>query len=288
MVINMNKKYSLIVFFSLLVLLLYSCDIIEPPYRETTNIDTSTATYVRKVLIEEYTGFRCGNCPEAAEHAHKLADLYKGKVYLLKVHSGYYAIPTNQYTYDFRTPEATELDKFFGCSKAGNPNGLISRYGFPAKSHILRDQKWEEMIKTLLQEKPKLLISLNNSYDDITREITSNVEIKFMEDSKPNYALALYIVEDSIVQYQQDDRRRPPDVWDFVHDDILRGSMNGTWGSIISNSPIPAGTTVQRQFKYIIPKEKDWRPHQIKIMAFVHDHQNSYEIFQIEVKKIIQ
>lgn len=284
----MTTKYRIAATIFLMVLFLYSCDIIEPPYRETTNVDTSSTTFVRKVLIEEYTGFRCGNCPEAAEHAHKLAEFYKGKVYTLKVHSGYYAIPTNQFTYDFRTTEGTELDKFFGCSKAGNPNGLISRYGFPSKAHILRDQKWEEAIKSLLKEKPKMLINLNNGYDSVTREITSNVEIKFLEDSKPNYALAMYIVEDSIVQYQQDDRRRPPDVWDFVHDDILRGSMNGTWGTIISDNPIPAGTTIQRQFKYTIPQEKDWRPHQIKIMAFVHDHQNSYEIYQIEVKKIIQ
>lgn len=284
----MKNKFRIYYFVAFSLFAIYSCDIIEPPYTENTVIPDDTSTYVRKVLIEEYTGFRCGNCPEAAEHAHKLADFYKGKVYTLKVHSGYYAIPTNQYTYDFRTPEATELDKFFGCSKAGNPNGLISRYGFPTKTHILRDQKWEEAIKNIISQKPKMLITLNNSYDFASREITSNVEIKFLEESKPNYALALYIVEDSIVQYQQDDRRRPPDVWDFVHDDILRGSMNGTWGSIISDSPILAGTTIQRQFKFTIPQEKDWRPQHIKIMAFIHDHQNSYEIYQIEVKKIIQ
>lgn len=284
----MKNKFFIYIISSIILFGFFSCDIIEPPYRETTKVDTNTTDYVRKVLIEEYTGFRCGNCPEAAEHAHKLADLYKGKVFLLKVHAGYYAIPTNQYTYDFRTPEATELDKFFGCSKAGNPNGLISRYGYPTKSHILRDQKWEEAIKTLLKEKPKMMININNSFEPSTREITVNAEIKFIEESKPNYALALYIVEDSIVQYQQDDRKRPPDVWDFVHDDVLRGSMNGTWGTILSDSPIPAGTTIQRQFKYVIPQEKDWRPQHLKIMAFVHDHQSSYEIYQIEVKKIIQ
>lgn len=284
----MKNILTLYILTSFFCLAFFSCDIIEPPYRETVQVDTNATEYVRKVLIEEYTGFRCGNCPEAAEHAHKLADFFKGKVFLLKVHAGYYAIPTNQYTYDFRIPEATELDKFFGCSKAGNPNGLISRYGYPTKSHILRDQKWEEAIKNLLKEKPKMMINLNNSYEPLSREITTNVEIKFLEESKPNYALALYIVEDSIVQYQQDDRKRPPDVWDFVHDDILRGSMNGTWGTIISDTPIPAGTTIQRQFKYVIPQEKDWRPQHLKIMAFVHDHQVSYEIYQIEVKKIIQ
>lgn len=282
----MKNKLFIILAISLFGLV--SCDIIEPPYRENVSIDKDTTKFVRKILIEEYTGFRCGNCPEAAEHAERLAGLYKGKVFTLKVHAGYYAMPTNQYTYDFRTPEATELDKFFGCSKAGNPNGLISRYGFPSKSHILRDQKWEEVIKSLLKEKPKMMINLNNSYDALAREITVNAEIKFLEESKPNYALALYIVEDSIVQYQQDDRRRPPDVWDFVHNDILRGSINGTWGTILSDSPILAGTTIQRQFKYIIPKEKDWRPRHLKILALVHDHQNSYEIYQLELKKIIQ
>ena len=48
-----------------------SCDIIDEPYREKTTQDT-TKTVKRKILLEEFTGFRCKNCPHAAETIHSL------------------------------------------------------------------------------------------------------------------------------------------------------------------------------------------------------------------------
>ncbi len=261
------------------------CDKIEPPYLENpSNVDTNK--YEQKILLEEYTGFRCGNCPEATEIAHSLKEKYPNNVILLSVHAGGYAKPTSAHPYDFRTPIGDELDNFFGCSMAGNPNGMVNRVGFPTKSHILREGQWESAILNLIPKKPKMNISLNVSYNATTRKITAIVEIHLLEPSSPNYHLCVYIAEDSVVQYQRDDRLSPPDVENYVHNNVLRGGLTSTWGEPISESVLQAGSKVYKSFEYVIPTNKDWRPEKLKIIAFVHDKDNTFEILQVEEKPL--
>ncbi len=262
-----------------------SCDEISPPYLENYQSE-DTSSYQQKILLEEYTGFRCGNCPEAAEKAHMLREKYPKNLILLTVHAGGYAKPTTEHPYDFRTSIGTELDNFFGCSKAGNPNGMVNRYGFPNKTHILREGQWESMIVNLIKNKPKLNIKLTTAYNPTLRKISAFVEIKFLENSSPNYHLCLYLAEDSVVQYQRDDRKSPPDVEDYVHNNVLRGGITSTWGDKISDISQRAGTIFQKQFEYIIPFDKDWRPEKLKVVAFVHDKDSTFEILQVEESKL--
>jgi hypothetical protein len=272
-------KRILIIFF--VCLLFWKCDRITPPYLENPNAN-DTNKYTQKILLEEYTGFRCGNCPEATEIAHNLKERYPDNLILLSVHSGGYARPTTAHPYDFRTPIGDELDNFFGCSKAGNPNGMVNRVGFPNKTHILREGQWESVIQELLKRKPKLNLKLSTTFNPANRTITATVEIKFLEASLPNYHLCLYLAEDSVVQYQRDDRKTPPDIENYVHNNVLRDGLTPTWGIQISDSSLPAGTTIVKQVNYTIPDGKDWRIPKLKVIAFVHDKDNTFEILQVD------
>ncbi len=280
-----------IVIFALVfsAIVIYSCcDVIDPPYRQTnSNTGTDTTENVRKILLEVYTGFTCGNCPEAADHAHEFADVYKGRIIILAVHAGYYAKPKGTHTYDFRTPAGNELDAFFGNGDAGNPNGMVSRLHFPEKNHILRYTQWELAIKEIIDEKAKMSIKLTTSYDNISHTITVSAVVRYLQNSGVNDQLAVYIVEDSVVQYQQDDRQPNPNVDNYVHDNVLRGAITSTWGDKLSDSPIMAGDSVIKQYTYQIPTEKDWRTEKLRILAYVHDHNASYEVYQCEDKKLL-
>ncbi len=273
----MQRIYLLI----LLTLLFWKCDKINPPYLENPQ-GSDTTTYQQKILLEEYTGFRCGNCPEATEVAHSLKNKYPNNLILLSVHAGGYAKPTSDHPYDFRTAIGNELDNFFGCSRAGNPNGMVNRVGFPNKSHIMREGQWENAIQNLLSQKPKLDLKLSTSFDQNTQTILARVELKFLETSSSNYHLCLYLAEDSIVQYQRDDRKTPPDVENYVHNNVLRDGITPTWGIQISDRPLASGTRIIKEFQYVIPAGKDWRVNKLKVIAFVHDKDNTFEILQVD------
>ena len=81
----MNRYFSVAICV-MLVLLLSACDEIAPPYKQSGGVVVVTGE--QKVLIEDFTGFRCGNCPSAAETADNLYKAYKGKIIVIGIHSG--------------------------------------------------------------------------------------------------------------------------------------------------------------------------------------------------------
>jgi hypothetical protein len=279
----MNKTLKL--FFAItfaMSFLLLSCDIVTPPYEENEKPPVDTTKYKRNVLLEEYTGARCGNCPRAAELAAALHEHYGDRLILMTVHAGGYAKPGGtKYTYDFRTPEGNEYDSFFGNSKAGNPNGMISIIGYP-NEHIKNEGAWDGAIQEVIAKKPVMTIDLEASIDTNKMEISIDYKIKYLENGSPNDNLVILIVEDSIIKYQTDYRKHPSDIPDYVHMHILRGSVNGAWGQPLNAQGINKGDEFEDNVKYTIPAEKDWVPKNLSIIAFVHDKGDTYEVLQVQ------
>ena len=141
--------------------------------------------------------------------------------------------------------------------------------------------KWEGAIQNFLPTKPKMSIKLSASFDQATRTISGTANIKYLQDGTSKDNLCLFILEDSIVQYQSDIRYTPPDRWDYVHNHVLRGSFTGTWGEQLSKTAIAKGTQFTKNFSYQIPAGKDWRTNKLKVLGFIHDFQNTYEVWQV-------
>ena len=96
----MKSVKTLLIIVTLFILMYSSCDKISTPYALAkhgnivdTLVDLDTATQVKRVLLEDYTGHTCQNCPAAAAIAHNQEAVYNGKLIVLAVHAGYYALP---------------------------------------------------------------------------------------------------------------------------------------------------------------------------------------------------
>lgn len=261
--------------------LISCCDDITGDYKQSGNQNIDTSANVRKILIEDYTGFKCGNCPRAGDKARDIAALYPGRVIVMAVHaSGYYSEPNKEHTYDFRTPEGNEWDSFFGISLIGNPNGMINRIEYNG-TRVISEDAWDAAVQSLLKSEPVMNLELNAYYSMSRKEITVDTEVKYLKDGISSHQIVLCILEDSIVQYQLDYRKTPPDIYDFVHNHVVRASMNSTWGEALNAEEIKAGSIFSKSYTYKIPSSKDWRIEKLKIVAYVHDN-NSKEILQVE------
>jgi thiol-disulfide isomerase/thioredoxin len=156
-----NIKIKSIIFSVLMIIALSSCDQIKPPYEQTNNqpIDPTT----KNVLLEEYTGFRCGNCPAAAEESHRIKAKYGNKVVVLAIHVGQLAMPVPQHKYDFRTSIGNTLDEFYKIgSVLGTPNGLIDRSPYNSNP-VLDYHTWEAAVIARTNEKAKMTLYFLNS-----------------------------------------------------------------------------------------------------------------------------
>ncbi len=275
------KKYMLILAV-ILMFGLYSCDEVQAPYTEDGPIDVDTTA--RKVLLEEFTGFRCGNCPEAGEVAHEVVESSNGRVILMSIHAGDLADPTPTRKYNFKTPEGNDIADNF--SLPATPFGLINRVSYNG-SYLLGPTVWATAASIEANKPAYVKLELTANYNETAKEIALDIKMNFLQQVSEPLNVVAYIVEDSIIQYQRDDRQPDVNVLNYNHMHILRGSMNGTWGDLISGNVIAGKTELTKNLKYVIPSTKDWKPKDISLIVTLINAQNK-EIQQVEKIKLIR
>jgi hypothetical protein len=278
-------KRTAYIFIALLAALfiLESCDKVDEPYTELVDSvkkggDENYDSTKRVVLLEDYTGHRCVNCPTAAHDAH-IKQMAMGKnLVIITIHAGYFAEPTNSLPEDFRCTTGNELDEYYGVSLVGNPNGLINRTAFN-DNLILGPGSWNDAINTEY-EKPKMAkIRMNAELSG--DKVSGNVQVEAIEPLSGDYKICVYVVEDSIVAPQENNNEEigPTPHWeDYVHRHVLRGSVNGTWGSNIISGSLAVGNKESYSFSdYVLDPE--WNKEQIHLVAILY-HLESKEVIE--------
>ena len=288
---NFLKTYAALITISACILSLNSCDIVEAPYTEGNQLDTvlcppldfvADTTHIRKVLVEDYTGHTCGNCPRAAETAASLVNLYGEQIVVIAVHVGEYALPhtftDGSYAADYRTPEGDELNLFFGNETSGLPNGMVNRK-VVSGSPILSYNSWTSVAATETALAPEADIYIKPQYDEATGTACADVKVEFLTNLSDEYKLCVFLTEDSIMGWQKDYAATPSNIPDYVHRHMLRTSFNGTWGETVGTAPVASGSSAIK--RYSKPLNPGWNSNRLHIVAFVYNASN-YEIIQAE------
>ena len=268
-----------------------SCDKIDDPYPETGNVPVDTsgsnnftapdiATLKRRILIEDYTGHTCGNCPSAAIIARGLKTTYGDQVHILGVHAGFFAEPYgsgNEFRTDFRTASGEEWNTDFGVT--GNPKGMVSRLEYGSVV-VLDPSAWGSAASILIDNEPLFDVQMEIDYDSGNKTFTVDVGTYVVNSVTGNYNLVVCVVEDSIVDWQQDYSLPSADqhVEDYVHEHVLRDNINGTYGSaLITGSELAETWLVQ---SYIYTLDSEWNADHCSVLAFVADA-TTKEILQV-------
>jgi hypothetical protein len=209
-----------------------------------TNTATSNS---RKVLLEDYTGHTCGNCPRAAEEVERLLALYQGKVVALANHvSTTFAAPRKGYREDFRNPASTEWDGFFKMSATGLPQGGVNRMKVDGQYAMLYSA-WKTVIPTALDAPQLAKIDLTTTYDPTQKLLNVKAKTTFLSDLPYEVSLIIVLTQDEIISNQTDykppvgaevDPAEPDRVTDYKFDHIVIGSINGTWGDPVKLPPV--------------------------------------------------
>jgi len=269
-----------------IILLISSCDQINPPYTQTDTGPIETTT--RKVFIEEFTGALCKNCPRAHLIVKQIEDLYPDNVIVMAIHAGAHAVPNQTHPYEFRTAIGNEIDNYYDAAKSlGTPLGMVNRATFKNRS-LLRENDWLGAVQEQLKLTTNIEISMTTEYDETTRRITLETELKYISKGSRDERLAIYIVEDSIVKYQLDGYATDPDRYDYVHNAVLRAGITNAFGVEISDSDPLAGEIITKDFQYTIAAQSDWRPNHLRLIAVVTDSRNRFRVIQAEEVKVTE
>lgn len=317
----MKKIFYLFVF----AIVIASCDkVTQPnPYANIdcsldnptiTSIVTSTVSSdFKKVLLEDYTGHTCGNCPRAARRAEALEKTHGEKLVVIAAHvSGTFAAPDPKncfcagdtlYKEEFRNTTGNEWDAFFGLSSAGLPKGMINREEPFAKG----DGNWSSLVNTAIGQSQTVKLEVTCIYDTVNHYIRAKVKSTFLKAFSSDIMMNAVLTQDSIVAFQKDyavpsgaatlyhEDLRP----DYRFDNILLGSINGPWGQLVKSAPANKDTATITTPCYHIAentcfysnnnqygiKDVCIKHKYINLVVFVYD-KNSKEVLQVEKLRI--
>lgn len=231
-------------------------------------------TVVKKVLLEDYTGVRCVNCPAAAQIALDLQAQYPERLIVLGVHAGFMSNPFAGQP-NFKTPEGDEWYGYFGFDS--NPIGTVNR--IPSSGNYgLNSGQWGAAVAAELEKEPVVGISIHNQYDAATRKLTVRADLKKVADINDDLSLVVCLMEDNIVAKQL----TPSGIVDdYVHRHVFRKSLNGTWGESVAFD----ASGITKQYDALIDEGFD--ASNCYIIAYVYSNSDK-SILQVEEAKIME
>jgi hypothetical protein len=269
-----------------LAVLIFSvgCDEIEPPYGNTGSDPLPNDSVVRKVLVEDFTGHRCQACPLAHREASRLHTLFGDRLVVVALHADFWALPSpagaSSYTYDFRNPVATQVATDFSVIGQPFPKGMVNRMINPGtgSTWVMDWGSWEDRISEWLALPADAGITMTSSYTSATKSITASITVKALNNLSQDCELAVYFIEDEIINWQKDQTASPADVQNYEHNHVLRGSLNGTYGENIGT--LQAGESLTRTYSGTLTPA-DANPDKVKLVAILSNAVTK-EIIQVE------
>jgi hypothetical protein len=206
----------------------------------------STEPQNRNVVLEEFTGIHCQYCPEGHAISQAIADANPGRVVLVNVHQGGYAVP-NAGEPDFRTPFGDQLAAQTGLS--GYPSGTVNRHVFPGNSvTALGRGSWGGAADQIFAMPSPVNVGIETSFNASNRELTVNVELYYTGNSAvTSNFINVALLQDSILGPQTGGNMGN----NYVHMHMLKYFITGQWGDEVTTTT--QGTLVNRTYTYVIP-----------------------------------
>lgn len=179
----------------------------------------------KHVLIEDFTGQRCVNCPAATDTIEALQEQYgTDNVIAVGIHSGPFSKTVSGQTFPLWTETG---DYYYDSSNIeSQPTGVIDRQTVSSTP-----QSWGAIVRNALQGTAPIKLDATTSYDEATRTATINIQTKGVEQDITG-KLQVWLTEDSItsIQYMGDGSINP----NYVHNHVFRTAVNGRDGEDIS------------------------------------------------------
>ncbi|MFM8472883.1 MAG: Omp28-related outer membrane protein [Candidatus Kapaibacterium sp.] len=224
------------------------CDEVSTPYEKKGNVDpVDTTGYGQHVLLEEFTGHTCRNCPVGHKVAEQLRGLYGEKIVTMAIHAGAFALPEAEYPEDFRTAAGDALNTLFKVSSY--PAGVVNRSPVSGQ-YVQSSVAWASLVDTLSKGQSPFKITLTPTFDGSSKAFSLGVRVQTRapySSTKP-VSMMWYIVEDSVIAPQLNFNTRVPT---YLHRDMLRDAPMGVYGkSFFTSTTIPANTKKDTTLTY--------------------------------------
>lgn len=267
-----------LIILSLFCALFVSCDKVEKPLQNYVPPKVQT----RKVLLEDYTGHKCGNCPRAAELITKLHETYGEDLVVLSIHAGDFAKTDTEFPESFTTTPGNDWNMYYIGLAGAYPAGAVNRKKYAQDIVQYSVSKWSSVVDLGFKDEYIMDLSIAPSYNTDSRSLNVSVSGVFKKAYNKNTKVSVVLTEDGLSGPQVDYKNgtQPHYVWE----DMLRDAVNGSWGTPFTAEAHAAKDSVTVSFTNF-KVNSDFVAKNLSVVAFVMDA-DTREVLEVEKVKL--
>ena len=225
----------------------------------------------KNVLVEDFTGQRCVNCPDATatidELQQRISSRYgAGHVVAVAIHGGSMAI-SDDYPMGLATAEGDSMHNALGIDAW--PAGVVDRTG-----GICRYSEWTARVVSRMAVIPSLEIACEASADEAQINVSVVITPLFSFDTSAERRLTVWLTESGItaLQFMPDGSRNAS----YIHNHVFRASLTEPVGQLL------AGGT--QTVSLSLPIKATWNVAQLAVVAFVTEARGVEQVVEVKVK----
>ena len=229
-----------------LLLAFCGCQVI-PKDQQLVEVPGSITPDQHPHVLIDYTGFRCVNCPKAAEQAQALRALYGSQLIVVAMHPASNPFTQGLAQYDYTCPEADVYYRFMsGTATTPFPTGNVDI--MPHNGSYLMDYTdWPARVTERMKDVSDIRLSASALLDTKTNNIT--VLTTAYAGTVTTGNLVLWLIEDNVPGAQQ----MPDGSTDmnYLHRHLLRAAAGEPWGKTMTLNALPICDTTT----FLLPEQ---------------------------------
>jgi len=255
----MNKFISRLIIPAAALCALAACDNVNENERY---VPVDPVEAIRVVLLEDFTGQNCINCPDAHEKIEQMQQQHPGSIIAVSIHGGDFAISKKRTNYDtdYIGLATEEGQAYNDANKIDEwPSGIINR-----RSGVLGRNEWADAVDKELQRPADVTINLaaHLEGEDI------KIDLTFEPQADIDGTVNVWILESGITARQRDASGKI--IRDYVHNNVFRATVTDLNGDALALQ-----NGIHRSLSYSIPMryndQERWVAENLSVVAFVTD-----------------
>ena len=233
------------------------------------------------ILLEDYTGHKCTNCPDAAITAEELEDDTTLGVIVVAIHAsadGSFQATDGTYSTDFTTP-AGDVYVVDMPGMFANPMGTINRKSNGLNGSVWHlANSWETAVNQETNQNLLANIQVQTNYFPSTNGLFIHTETEFNTNLNGNYHLIIYLLRNSVISPQS--MSDGSTNYNYNHHHVLSNNINGTWGTSIASGDIDENSKFYNDFSFELPTDSTYNIDNLSLVTYLCER-NTFEVIQV-------
>lgn len=256
---------------------------------DTTYTEAAPTPQAKKILIEEYTGVQCPNCPAGTTILKNYDAAHPDKIVIVALHSGSLTdkIPNKSKYYFANNDVQNMINNYLGGNVNAKPAASVDRLQQGSGIFMVNKNQWTTVIDQRSTATSPVNLSVTSRYDSAYKKVVVRVKVVYNTQVTKKQNLSVWLLENKIIDAQYDGTIT---IDAYEHNHVFRDFITpvGIGTSILDSIAVKQpGLVYETQLiyepKFFTNAALDkWNLDNCHIVAVVHnDEQGDKEVAQV-------